>query len=611
MPALALAVALSLLPVPVAAHPLLVGATPPSGMSAPVAPARIVVSFTEMLDPGRSSVVVVSPDGRVTPWPSIVSGGTLAVEPPTLPDGTWRVRWSVTGSDGDRETGEYRFTVATPVAPGAAPPGPVEHGVRILLLALAVLLCGLLSGGAVLPAAGRVEAGRRTAALRSLLWGLLLVGLLADVAGLVAARGGSFLLVAAAGPPLLVAAGVTAALGVAVFDGGALRAGEPASLPTRLLGGVLGVALLAALVVLDEVPQGGTAAAVAGTLALAALATVVSPVLAVLTLSGGGEERRAGLARLLPRTVVGLALLGAAAALHPDRVTGASAITGALVAAAVVGGGGVVRLPRSRRDAPATPAGPPRAITLAGMAEPHLARAAPREVPRAPAASQTHPLPAGAPLHQGLSGHFVDLERLLETLEWSAFTGYVRIEGATAGVVVVVAGEVAAALVEDAEPATGDDAVRLLAAGVSDGEAILDVVGLDAETARAVVDLLCAPPLFRGLGARMVNLDGVLEDLCERRGDGSVVVRSPADTGVILVRRGGVHGAYTRTLPHLDDTPAAVEALARNAGAQVEVRIAAARPAEERSADPPIRPRNAAEPFWDRFCDDRHVSGLD
>jgi hypothetical protein len=177
-------------------------------------------------------------------------------------------------------------------------------------------------------------------------------------------------------------------------------------------------------------------------------------------------------------------------------------------------------------------------------------------------------------------------------------------------VVVVVAGELSAALAEGPEPATADEAVRLLAAGVSDGEATLDVVGLDAETARAVVDLLCAPALFSGLGARMVNLDGVLEDLCERRRDGSVVVRSPADTGVILVRGGGVHGAYTRSLPHLDDTPAAVAALARGAGAEVEVRVAAPRSVEQSAAPRESQSRHA-EPFWDRFCDDRHVAGLD
>jgi len=76
------------------------------------------------------------------------------------------------------------------------------------------------------------------------------------------------------------------------------------------------------------------------------------------------------------------------------------------------------------------------------------------------------------------------------------------------------------------------------------------------------------------------------------------------------VRGGGVHGAYTRTLPHLDGTPAAVAALARSAGAQVEVRVAGPRSAEPSAAaeSPAERP---AEPFWDRFCEGRRTAGLD
>jgi methionine-rich copper-binding protein CopC len=617
LPVLALVIALPLLPVPAAAHPLLVGASPPSGTSAAAPPARIVMSFTEALDPTGSSVVLVAPDGRTTPWVSTVSGGTLTLQPPALPAGAWRVRWAVAGSDGARETGDYRFIVATPASAGAATgrPGPVERAGRVVLLVLGVILAGLLLGGAVLPAdpARRPPAGRRIAGLRSMVWGLTLLSLLGYIAGLAAAGGWSTVLASPAGPPLLAAAGVAVALGVAVFDGGALSSGEVASLPTRLLGSVLGAVLLAALVAVEEAPGGDAMSAIAGTLALSALAAVAGAATATLATAEGAAGRRAELGRLLPRTVVGLALLGAAAALRPDPVTGAAAVAGALVAAVELAGGGALGGRPRRRDA--VPGPPARAITLPGRAEPHLARVAVAEPapPPAPELSEPDPLPAGAPLHQGLSGHFVDLVRLLETLEWSAFTGYVRVEGAALGVLVLVAGELGAARVEGGQEATGEDAVRLLAGEVSHGEAMLDVVRLDTETARAIVDLLSAPPLFSGLGARMVNLDGVLEDLCERRRDGSVVVRAPDDTGVILVRGGGVHGAYTRSLPHLDGTPAAVAALAGSAGALVEVRVASPRPAVTSPPSSAFEGRrdSRAEPFWDRYCEARHVAGLD
>jgi hypothetical protein len=233
-----------------------------------------------------------------------------------------------------------------------------------------------------------------------------------------------------------------------------------------------------------------------------------------------------------------------------------------------------------------------------------------------------------------LSGHFVDLPRLLETLEWSGFTGYVRVQGGggrgeaprgwarerpeedgtVAGVLVLVAGELSAACLQGDDPATGAEAVRRLTRGASRGEALLDVVELEDETARAVVDLLSAPPLFSGLRARMVNLDGVLEDLGERRGDAAVVVSSPADTGVILVRGGGVHGAYTRSRPRLDDAPGVVTALAGDAAALVEVRIAPRRAAEARlegeaAVETPARRRQG--PLWDRYDEVRQAAGLD
>src|SRR5205807_8694101 len=143
--------AFALVPVAAAAHPHLVGATPPSGISAPAPPDRIVLSFGEVIDPARSSATLVGPDGHPTPWPSTVSGGTLAVEPPALPAGTWLLRWAVTGADGDREIGDYRFTVSPrpaaqlAVTGGAgSQPGTLERAGRLLLLVLGVPLAGLL-----------------------------------------------------------------------------------------------------------------------------------------------------------------------------------------------------------------------------------------------------------------------------------------------------------------------------------------------------------------------------------------------------------------------------------------------------------------------------------
>ncbi len=610
---------LALVPVSAAAHVHLVTATPPSGTSAPAPPGRIVLSFAEALDPARSSAALVGPDGHPTPWPATVSGGTLAVQPPALPAGAWLLRWSATVSDGDHETGDYRFTVVSPrpaVAPatgpaGAGMPGPVERGGRLLLLGLGVPLAGLLLlGGAALTAdpGRRATAGSRLAGLRSWLWALELISLCGFAAGLVAAGGTGLLAGSVTGPPLLAAIGVTAALGVAVFDGGALRAGESASVPTTLLGMGLSIVLLAALAAVVEAPGGDLPGTVAAVLALAALGAVAGSAISAAATPGAPAERGAELLRRLPRAVVGLALLAAAAALHPDPTTEGAAVAGGIAAALLLlrGGAGTGLLRRATRPAPAL-----HAISLAGAVAPRFERGPAAAAPAPePPRQAGHPLPAGTPLHRRLSGHFVDLSRLLETLGWSAFTGYVRIEdGAVLGVLVLVDGVVAAARLQGDESATGSDAVRLLARGAARGRALLDVVGLDAETARAVVDLLSAPTLFSGLRARMVNLDGILEDLCECGRDGTVVVSSADDTGVILVRRGGVHGAYTRRLPRLHDTPAVVTAIAGDEAALVEVRVAPRRP-EEAAAEVEVEGAAApvaamadedGGPLWDRY----------
>jgi hypothetical protein len=609
---------LALVPVSAAAHVHLVTATPPSGTSAPAPPGRIVLSFAEALDPARSSAALVGPDAHPTPWPATVSGGTLAVQPPALPAGAWLLRWSVTVADGDHETGDYRFTVASPrpaaapaTGPGAGgPPGPVERGGRLLLLGLGVPLAGLLLlGGAVLTAdpGRRASAGSRLAGLRSWLWALELLSLCGFAAGLVVAGGTGMLAGSVTGPPLLAAIGVTAALGAAVFDGGALRAGEAASVPTTVLGRALSIVLLAALAALVEAPGGDLAGTVAAVLALSALGAVAGSAISAVATPGAPAQRRAELLRLLPRAVVGLALLAAAAALHPDPMTAGAAVAGGIAAALLLlrGGAGTGLLGRPTRPAPAL-----HAVTLAGAVAPRFERGRAAAAPPVPPRSAGHPLPAGTPLHRRLSGHFVDLSRLLETLGWSAFTGYVRIEdGAVLGVLVLVDGVVAAARLEGEESATGPDAVRLLGRGVARGRALLDVVGLEAETARAVVDLLSAPTLFSGLRARMVNLEGILEDLCECGRDGTVVVSSADDTGVILVRGGGVHGAYTRRLPRLHETPAVVTAIAGDEAALVEVRVAPRRPEEvEAEAEVEVAAVPVASvadedggPLWDRY----------
>ncbi len=94
-----------------------------------------------------------------------------------------------------------------------------------------------------------------------------------------------------------------------------------------------------------------------------------------------------------------------------------------------------------------------------------------------------------------------------------------------------------------------------------------------------------------------------------------MVVSGAGDTGVILVRGGRVHGAYTRALPRLDDDPEVVTALAGDAAAVVEVRVAPRRSAPAQPEEAPLSQRRPDpprdEPLWDRFDERRRAAARD
>jgi methionine-rich copper-binding protein CopC len=99
--------------------------TPADGSTLGVAPAEIVATFTEALDPSKSSIVVVDASGA-----TIASGGevpaddtkqmTLALS--SLAPGAYEVRWtSASAEDGDLDRGVTSFTYAPAPTPSPTP----------------------------------------------------------------------------------------------------------------------------------------------------------------------------------------------------------------------------------------------------------------------------------------------------------------------------------------------------------------------------------------------------------------------------------------------------------------------------------------------------------
>jgi hypothetical protein len=200
--------------------------------------------------------------------------------------------------------------------------------------------------------------------------------------------------------------------------------------------------------------------------------------------------------------------------------------------------------------------------------------------PDAAPLTDLYPLPSGKPIYEGLKSAFVDFPKLLRTLDADKHTGYVRLDGADfAGVLLLHDGHVLEALFSAGELTQGDRAFQNFRRRMERGEGLLDVIELAGETVVALAQLLTARPMFTGLLGRFVNFGSLLEYLGEEKVDGSVVVTGGSETGVILLRRGQIHGAYTQSQRDLVDSPSTIDNLASERDSRIEVKAGAGSPA--------------------------------
>lgn len=97
------------------AHAQLQQAVPAVGGTVRQAPTRLMLTFSEGIEPRFSSVTLASSTGAP------IALGRLSVGPPTvvkvavqtpLKPGTYTVKWRATSVDSHKTQGSYRFTVA-------------------------------------------------------------------------------------------------------------------------------------------------------------------------------------------------------------------------------------------------------------------------------------------------------------------------------------------------------------------------------------------------------------------------------------------------------------------------------------------------------------------
>lgn len=114
------ALVLLLAPAAVVAHAELDTATPADKATVPP-PTEIVLTFTENLDPAKSSIKLADSGGQIVAEGSTVDSGNAKTMRLGLPDvaaGTYTVRWiSASAEDGDLDHGTTSFTVTAATAP--------------------------------------------------------------------------------------------------------------------------------------------------------------------------------------------------------------------------------------------------------------------------------------------------------------------------------------------------------------------------------------------------------------------------------------------------------------------------------------------------------------
>lgn len=75
-------------------------------------PAEVKLWMTEDLEPSFSKVEVFNPQGaEVDKKNTAVSGATMKVSLPTLPPGTYLVKWKAVATDTHKTSGTFNFTL--------------------------------------------------------------------------------------------------------------------------------------------------------------------------------------------------------------------------------------------------------------------------------------------------------------------------------------------------------------------------------------------------------------------------------------------------------------------------------------------------------------------
>ena len=103
----------ALLPLPAAAHAIIVSSDPTVDAVVPAAPLPVMLRFNSRIDRERSRLTLLRPDGssEALPLAPDVPPDTLAAKLDGLAPGPYRLRWQVLAVDGHITRGDIPFAV--------------------------------------------------------------------------------------------------------------------------------------------------------------------------------------------------------------------------------------------------------------------------------------------------------------------------------------------------------------------------------------------------------------------------------------------------------------------------------------------------------------------
>lgn len=197
-------------------------------------------------------------------------------------------------------------------------------------------------------------------------------------------------------------------------------------------------------------------------------------------------------------------------------------------------------------------------------------------------------VPSGAPLYESLSARLIAFDRLASTLGQGGYSGFVRILGkGVNGILLFRNGKMIDCLWRDHDVLLqGEPAEARARSLMESGEAVVDVVDLQAELVDSLHHLASGATTYPEMYASWVNFEGLVAFLKQQSFTGTISIKSSSGGGVLMLRHGELDGAFTTNSRELSSDEAEVVALASDPEARIEVRSAhpesvPARPAEQ------------------------------